>query len=220
MDSNYDPYRNLLRAMFENDENLLPLRPSDIRLIDQALGMAPISERELLAVRLRFGIGGEKHTYTEIGQIIRDVKFPDKFVTRERAKQVCETAQRKIRGSKSGRMLLWLFRDHLENKLRSLGDLPERVKLLERMMAKMNPHPLTKEFLGTSIDDLDLSVRTYNCLKNAEILTIQELLKKTEQDLRGLRNFGEKSVKEIKAKLAEYGLALGGISLADYASDS
>jgi len=58
------------------------------------------------------------------------------------------------------------------------------------------------------IEELDFSVRTYNCLKKANILTIGELAQITEQDLLGIRNFGRKSLIEVKEKLAQLGLSL------------
>lgn len=58
------------------------------------------------------------------------------------------------------------------------------------------------------IEELDFSVRTYNCLKKANILTIGELVQISEQDLMGIRNFGKKSLGEVKDKLAQLGLSL------------
>ena len=63
------------------------------------------------------------------------------------------------------------------------------------------------------IEDMDLSVRSYNCLKREGVATVGELVQKTEQDLLDIRNFGQKSIEEVKQKLAEMGL-----SLADYGS--
>ena len=63
--------------------------------------------------------------------------------------------------------------------------------------------------LSTPVEELELSVRSSNCLKNANIRTIGELTKKTEDDITKTRNFGKKSLEEIKAKLEERGLTLG-----------
>ena len=63
--------------------------------------------------------------------------------------------------------------------------------------------------LNKSIDELNLSLRASNCLKNANIRTIGELTKKTEDDLAKTRNFGKISLMEIKTKLHELGLTLG-----------
>ena len=66
-----------------------------------------------------------------------------------------------------------------------------------------------RKILSTPVDELELSVRSSNCLKNANIRTIGELTKKTEEDIAKTRNFGKKSLTEIKEKLMEWGLNLG-----------
>jgi len=65
------------------------------------------------------------------------------------------------------------------------------------------------ETLSRSVDELELSVRSYNCLKNADIKTIGDLVTKTEPDMLKTKNFGRKSLNEIKDILAEMGLSLG-----------
>ncbi|MBM7717104.1 DNA-directed RNA polymerase alpha subunit, partial [Bacillus thermophilus] len=59
-----------------------------------------------------------------------------------------------------------------------------------------------------TIEELDLSVRSYNCLKRAGINTVQELANKTEEDMMKVRNLGRKSLEEVKGKLEELGLEL------------
>lgn len=66
-----------------------------------------------------------------------------------------------------------------------------------------------KALLNTSVEELELTVRSGNCLKNAAIRTIGELTKKTEEEIGKTRNFGKKSLTEIKDKLKEWGLTLG-----------
>ncbi|MDF9867537.1 DNA-directed RNA polymerase subunit alpha [Bacilli bacterium PM5-3] len=61
--------------------------------------------------------------------------------------------------------------------------------------------------LDMPIEDLDLSVRSYNCLKRANIQTVQELISRTEDDMNKIRNLGKKSLKEIKEKVIELGLS-------------
>ena len=65
------------------------------------------------------------------------------------------------------------------------------------------------KLLSTPVEELELSVRSSNCLKNANIRTIGELTKKTEDDIAKTRNFGKKSLAEIKEKLQEWNLTLG-----------
>jgi DNA-directed RNA polymerase subunit alpha len=66
-----------------------------------------------------------------------------------------------------------------------------------------------RSVLNTPVEELELSVRSSNCLKNADIKTIGELTRKTEDDIAKTRNFGKKSLQEIKEKLKEWNLSLG-----------
>jgi DNA-directed RNA polymerase subunit alpha len=77
----------------------------------------------------------------------------------------------------------------------------EEVKPVEE--AKLN------ENLFRSVDELELSVRSANCLQNANIKTIGDLVQKTEAEMLKTKNFGRKSLKEIKEILSEMGLSLG-----------
>ena len=66
-----------------------------------------------------------------------------------------------------------------------------------------------RKILNTSVEELELTVRSSNCLKNANIRTIGDLTKKTEDEIAKTRNFGKKSLAEIKDKLKEWNLSLG-----------
>ncbi len=68
---------------------------------------------------------------------------------------------------------------------------------------------IRNENLNRSVEELELSVRSYNCLKNANIQTIGELIQKTEAEMLKTKNFGRKSLNEIKEILAQMGLSLG-----------
>ena len=65
-----------------------------------------------------------------------------------------------------------------------------------------------EKVLEMNIDELELSVRSYNCLKRAGINTVQELINKTPEDMMKVRNLGRKSLDEVLAKLKELGLSL------------
>jgi DNA-directed RNA polymerase subunit alpha len=69
--------------------------------------------------------------------------------------------------------------------------------------------PSGNENLDKSVEELELSVRSYNCLKNANIRTIRELVQKTEAEMLKTKNFGRKSLNEIKEILSSMGLSLG-----------
>jgi DNA-directed RNA polymerase subunit alpha len=66
-----------------------------------------------------------------------------------------------------------------------------------------------KKVLNTSVEELELTVRSSNCLKNANIKTIGDLIRKSEEEIAKTRNFGKKSLQEIKDKLNEWNLTLG-----------
>lgn len=70
------------------------------------------------------------------------------------------------------------------------------------------PEESGSKTMEMTIEDLDLSVRSYNCLKRAGINTVAELVQKTEEDMMKVRNLGRKSLEEVKKKLIELGLAL------------
>ena len=75
------------------------------------------------------------------------------------------------------------------------------------MMIEKTEDPTVKA-LETSIEDLDFSVRAYNCLKRAGIHTLQDLVNKSENDMMKIRNLGKKSLKEVLDKIRDMGLIL------------
>src|SRR6266576_2822766 len=96
-----------------------------------------------------------------------------------------------------------LLKDHMAIFI-NFEELPESTEEpSERTMDKVG------EQLNRSVEELELSVRSYNCLKNANIQTIGELVQKTEAEMLRTKNFGRKSLNEIKEILASMGLSLG-----------
>ena len=85
-------------------------------------------------------------------------------------------------------------------------DLSENAKTAEVMVEKEDDEK--EKVLEMSIDELELSVRSYNCLKRAGINTVEELTNKTTDDMMKVRNLGRKSLEEVLAKLKELGLEL------------
>lgn len=85
-------------------------------------------------------------------------------------------------------------------------DLSENAKTAEVMIDK--PTDDKKTVLEMNIDELELSVRSYNCLKRAGINTVEELCNRTSEDMMKVRNLGRKSLEEVLAKLKELGLQL------------
>jgi len=85
-------------------------------------------------------------------------------------------------------------------------DLTDEAQHAEIMVEKEEDQK--EKVLEMTIEELDLSVRSYNCLKRAGINTVSELANKTEEDMMKVRNLGRKSLEEVKAKLEELGLGL------------
>ena len=85
-------------------------------------------------------------------------------------------------------------------------DLSENAKTAEVMIETEDDEK--EKVLEMSIDELELSVRSYNCLKRAGINTVEELTNKTSEDMMKVRNLGRKSLEEVLAKLKELGLQL------------
>ncbi|GAB5052579.1 MULTISPECIES: DNA-directed RNA polymerase subunit alpha [Pediococcus] len=85
-------------------------------------------------------------------------------------------------------------------------NLTDEAQDAEIMVEKEETHK--EKMLEMSIEELDLSVRSYNCLKRAGINTVQELTDKTEAQMMKVRNLGRKSLEEVKVKLTDLGLSL------------
>ena len=85
-------------------------------------------------------------------------------------------------------------------------DLSENAK--EAVVMAEKPSDTKGKVLEMNIDELELSVRSYNCLKRAGINTVEELCNKTPDDMMKVRNLGRKSLEEVLGKLQELGLQL------------
>ena len=85
-------------------------------------------------------------------------------------------------------------------------DHPEFTDEIKGLM-KQNDEDPKQKLLETSIDDMELSVRAYNCLKRASINNVQDLVNKSENEMMKIRNLGRKSLKEVMDKIKEMGLS-------------
>ena len=143
--------------------------------------LTKLSSREEHILKLRYGIDREQKTLKQIGEEISR--------TPERIRQIEIKAERKLR--------LYDYRERKLEKERKEGF--EQSGLDERL----------KKILSRDTDQLELSIRASNCLKAANIKTIGELVKKTERDMLKYRNFGRKSLDEIKCTIQDMGLKFG-----------
>ncbi len=96
-----------------------------------------------------------------------------------------------------------LLKDHMTIFINFEEQLETEEATAESAVERLN------ENLNRSVEELDLSVRSYNCLKNAQIQTIADLVTRSEADMLKTKNFGRKSLNEIKEILAQMGLSLG-----------
>ena len=139
-------------------------------------------------------------TQAEVRAIIenRHVAFAQQ--SGNRAERTAEAAIEKHRifapqKSRDAMFELAMARKDLRLMLEAAGDQPRT--------------GVSNENLDKSVEELELSVRSYNCLKNANIRTIRELVQKTEAEMLKTKNFGRKSLNEIKEILHTMGLSLG-----------
>lgn len=108
-----------------------------------------------------------------------------------------------LRADEAVSMSAKVLMEHLELFL----DLAEGVSETESIMAVKSDNEKEK-VLDLTIDELDLSVRSFNCLKRAGINTVEDLIYKTEEEMMKVRNLGRKSLEEVIAKLNSFGFTL------------
>lgn len=188
---------------------------SDLEMLKRrfAFVLTTLTEREQKVLILRYGLdGGRTHTLGEVG---------DEFgVTGERIRQIEAKSIRKLRHPSRFRKL----RDYISEGADSLDVLklltgqdltsvePDEgyeISGINRdnteLVEGVEKRPVNDE---TPVDELELSIRSYNCLKRAGINTVGELCNKTLEDMYTVRNLGRRSLEEILAKLRELGLSL------------
>lgn len=111
----------------------------------------------------------------------------------------------KTDGSMKPQTAVALAAQMLINNLLPFVELEKTVEELN--MIKEEEVVEENQFDNVAIEELDLSVRSYNCLKRAQIQSVSDLVQKTEDEMMKVRNLGKKSLKEVKEKLAEHGLS-------------
>jgi len=196
--------------------------PADIDVINPELHLATLNTKAQLELELRVEKGRgyrpaerNKSASDEIGRIPVDWIFPP-------VRRVSYTVEATRSGEMTNydRLILDVETDGSltpEDALASAGGtLRELVSLFADLTGggeglSLGPAEQTGPLganLDTPIEELDLSVRSYNCLKREGITTVGELVTKSEADLLDIRNFGAKSIDEVREKLQELGLSL------------
>ena len=115
------------------------------------------------------------------------------------------TLEVETNGAFSGREIVSLAAKIIADHINMFVELSENLKGDILIPRETNG---ADKILSMSIDDMDLSVRSYNCLKRAGIQTVEDLTRRTEEDMLKVRNLGRKSLDEVIAKLESYGLSL------------
>ena len=109
-------------------------------------------------------------------------------------------------GTFSGKEIISLAAKIMQDHISLFVNLSETIRNLDVLVKTEDDKQ--QQILKMAIEEMDLSVRSYNCLKRANIHTVEDLTKKTEDDMLKVRNLGRKSLEEVINKLDSYGLAL------------
>ena len=148
--------------------------------------------------------------YIPIDAIFTPVKSASYEVTSTRVGQSIDydklTLNVKTDGSLSAKDVVSLAAMAIEEHIRQFVDLSDYMRNIG--ILKEPDEDRQQKVLEMSIEDMDLSVRSYNCLKRAGIHTVEDLTKKSEDDMLKVRNLGRKSLDEVISKLRSYGLDL------------
>jgi DNA-directed RNA polymerase subunit alpha len=110
-------------------------------------------------------------------------------------------------GTFSGKEIISLAARIMQEHISLFVNLSETIRGMDNILNKTEDDK-QQQILKMAIEEMDLSVRSYNCLKRANIHTVEDLTKKTEDDMLKVRNLGRKSLEEVIQKLESYGLAL------------
>ena len=197
------PY-NLALSVFDTDDIECLW---NVNFRELVLSVSELTEREQKVIELRYD---KKLTLEQCGMEFN--------VTRERIRQIEAKALRKLRHPrfvKRWKMVsqeeAWKANEEadrlrLENitmrdKLKQIADI------VGVKMAEIEP---AAEVEDMTVDELELSVRSYNCIKRAGYNKVSDFIGKTDEDLMKIRNLGRKSMEEIKVRLAEHGVIING----------
>jgi DNA-directed RNA polymerase subunit alpha len=199
------------------------LTDADVEVLDRNLHIATVGEGAKLNIEMRLKIGrgyvSADRNFDEdlplgfmpIDSVHSPVRKVNYFVEAARLGQVTDydklTLEVWTNGAISPQDAIGqaakLLKDHMSIFI-NFEEVPEAVEEpSERIQSQLN------EILNRSVEELELSVRSYNCLKNANIQTIGDLVQRTEAEMLRTKNFGRKSLNEIKEILRGLGLEFG-----------
>lgn len=193
---------NLAKDIFCDEDKAKKLYVGGIEI-----GLSTLTDRERKILELRYK---EKLTLEQCGKI--------EGVTKERIRQIQAKALRKLRQpSRIAKMKAYKYEDIVKNA-EEFSRLKEENKNLEKAIRlytnkKVDKNELKEmarlaDVMSLTLEDLDFSVRTYNCLKRKNVNYLKDIIEMTETDLKGVRNLGAKSRLEVMNKLNKYGVKL------------
>src|SRR5712692_3427618 len=183
---------DLPKTIYVNVENPGPVtsaqieEDADFAVLDKSVYIATVSEGGKLQIEMR-AKNGRGYVAADRNY---DEDLPIGYIRAARVNPPCAKANKPVK-------------DHMSIFI----NCEEPVDTIEA--PQDIAHDPRLEHLDRSVEELELSVRSYNCLKNANIQTIRELVQKSENEMLKTKNFGRKSLNEIKDILVKMGLALG-----------
>ena len=148
--------------------------------------------------------------YIAVDSIFTPVKKVNYFVQNTRVGQSIDydklTIEVETNGTLSAREVISLSGKLIQDHIGLFVDLVESMSQIDILVSREEDNQT--KVLEMTIEDIDLSVRSYNCLKRAGINTVADLTKKSESDLAKVKNLGKRSLEEVIAKLVGFGLSL------------
>ena len=196
---------------------------SDVEILDKDIYLATVSEGGKLEMEMRLKrgrgyVGADKNYDSDLGigfipvdSVHSPVRKVNYAVEAARLGQITDYEKLTLEVWTNGTVLpadavglaAKLLKDHMSIFINFEEEIEAEAQAEEGRVQLKN------ENLNRSVEELELSVRSYNCLKNANIQSIGELVQKTEAEMLKTKNFGRKSLNEIKEILAQMGLSLG-----------
>ena len=193
---------------------------AEIEIINGAQHICTVDAGGKIDMELTVGRGrgykGADHTRTEliddipIDSIYTPVKKVNYQVENTRVGQNTDydklTLEVWTNGAFSAKEIVSLAAKIMQDHISLFVDLSDTIREMDILVK--NEDDRQQKILAMAIEDMDLSVRSYNCLKRANIHTVEDLTKKTEEEMLKVRNLGRKSLDEVILKLQSYGLSL------------
>ncbi|MCI8735013.1 MAG: DNA-directed RNA polymerase subunit alpha [Clostridia bacterium] len=193
---------------------------AEIEIINGDAHICTVDEGGKIDMEITIGRGrgykGADHTRTElldyipVDSIYTPVKKVNYSVENTRVGQNTDydklTLEVWTNGAFSAKEIVSLAAKIMQDHISLFVDLSDTIKGLDILVK--NEDDKQAKILAMAIEDMDLSVRSYNCLKRANIHTVEDLTRKTEDEMLKVRNLGRKSLDEVILKLESYGLSL------------